>query len=76
MILGLARLVVVQVYSLLAHKGRRLRNAPWRRMFAETAGWVIPVRHLVPETKMFSTVSYLFHIGVLVVPIFRVCLPG
>jgi nitrate reductase gamma subunit len=69
MILGLARLAVVQAPSLMRNRGRRLRNAPWRRMFAEAAGWVIPVRHLIPETKMFSTVSYLFHIGILVVPI-------
>jgi len=69
MSLGLGRLVVVQVYSLLAHKGRRLRNAPWRRMFADAAGWVVPVQHLIPETRLFSAVSYLFHIGLLVVPL-------
>jgi nitrate reductase gamma subunit len=69
MILGLARLVAVQVHSLVRHRGRRLRNAPWRRMFAETAEWVVPVRHLIPETRLFSAISYLFHIGVLVVPL-------
>lgn len=70
MVLGLARLVVIQVYSLVKGKGRRLENAPWRRIFAEAAGWVVPVRHLIPETKLFSVVSYLFHIGILVVPLF------
>jgi nitrate reductase gamma subunit len=70
MILGLTREVVIQVYSILRHKGRRIANAPWRRILAEAATWVVPVRHLIPETRVFSTVSYLFHIGVIAVPIF------
>jgi len=69
MILGLARLVVIQVSSLVMGKGRRLRNAPWRKIAGEAASWVVPVRHLIPGTKIFSTVSYLFHIGVLIVPL-------
>jgi len=69
MTLGLARLVVIQVYSIVKGKGRRLGNTPWRRILAEAAEWVVPVRHLIPETKLFSAVSYLFHIGVLVVPL-------
>lgn len=70
MILGLARLVVIQVYSLVTGKGRRLRNAPWRKIASEAASWVVPVRHLIPGTKLFSVVSYLFHLGVLIVPLF------
>jgi nitrate reductase gamma subunit len=69
MILGLARLVVIQTYSIVRGKGRRLANAPWRKIALEAAGWVIPVRHLIPETRVFSAVSYLFHVGVLVVPL-------
>jgi len=70
MILGLARLVIVQVYSILKGKGRRLQRAPWRRIAAEAATWVVPVRHLIAGTAVFSIVSYLFHIGILVTPIF------
>lgn len=70
MTLGLARLAVIQVYSIVRGKGRRLGNSPWRRIFAEAAEWVVPVRHLIPETRLFSAVSYLFHVGVLVVPLF------
>jgi len=69
MTLGLSRLVVIQTYSIVRGKGRRLGNAPWRRIFAEAATWVVPVRHLIPETRLFSAVSYLFHIGALVVPL-------
>ncbi len=70
MILGLARLVVIQIFSLITGKGRRLRNAPWRKIIADAASWVVPVKHLIPGTKIFSTLSYLFHIGVLLVPLF------
>lgn len=70
MILGLARLVLIQVYSLLTGKGRRLQKAPWKKIMTDAASWVVPVRHLIPGTKSFSTVSYLFHIGVLLVPLF------
>lgn len=70
MVFGLIRLVIIQVYSLVARKGRRLRNAPWRKILADALTWVIPIRHLIPGTKLFSVISFLFHIGVLIVPIF------
>ncbi len=70
MVLGLLRLVIIQVYSLLGRKGRLLRNAPWRKIFADALTWVVPVRHLIPGTKLFSVISFLFHIGILVVPLF------
>ena len=70
MIMGLARLILIQVYTLVTGKGRRLTSAPWRKIMSEAASWVVPVRHLIPGTKLFSIVSYLFHIGVLVVPLF------
>ena len=70
MILGLLRLVVIQVYTLITGKGRRLRNAPWRKILVETASWVVPVKHLIPGTKFFSIVSFLFHIGIIMVPLF------
>jgi len=70
MILGLTRLVLIQVYLLITGKGRRLQNAPWRKIITEASSWIVPVRHLIPGTKLFSVVSYLFHIGILVVPLF------
>lgn len=70
MLLGLLRLVVIQVYSLLTGKGRRLRNAPWRKILGEAASWIVPVKHLIPGTKIFSIVSFTFHIGIILVPLF------
>ena len=53
MVLGLARIVVIQVYSLAASKGSRLKQVAWRKMLAETASWAAPLGHLIPGTKMF-----------------------
>jgi nitrate reductase gamma subunit len=72
MILGLARLVIIQVYSLITGKGRRLMNAPWRKISREATSWIIPVHHLIPGTKFFSVVSYLFHVGIIIVPVLLV----
>lgn len=70
MLLGLFRLVLIQIVTLLTGKGRRLQRAPWRKIMREAATWVLPVRHLIPGTQVFSVISYLFHIGVLLVPLF------
>lgn len=69
MVFGLMRLVIIQVYSLVAMKGRRLRNAPWRKILADALTWVVPIRHLIPGTKLFSVISFLFHIGIIIVPL-------
>ncbi|MCP4566867.1 MAG: respiratory nitrate reductase subunit gamma [FCB group bacterium] len=70
MILGLVRLTIIQIYSLVLRKGRRLRNVPWRKIAVDAASWVIPIRHLIPGTRFFSIASYLFHIGIIAVPLF------
>jgi nitrate reductase gamma subunit len=70
MLLGLIRLVIIQIYSLVLRKGRRLRNVPWKKIIADAGSWIIPVRHLIPGTRFFSITSYAFHIGIIIVPIF------
>lgn len=70
MVLGLLRLVVIQVYTLVKTKGRRLRNAPWRKIVRETLSWALPYRHLIRGARVFSLASFLSHIGLIVVPVF------
>lgn len=70
MILGLGRHIVIQVCTLVLGKGRRLRNAPWKKIAADTVSWIMPVRHLIRGTVFFSIASFLFHIGAIVVPLF------
>jgi len=70
MILGLGRLVLLQVHLLVGRKGRRLRQAPWRRIARESLSWALPTSHLIPGTVLFSSASFLLHVGLIVVPIF------
>lgn len=70
MIIGLIRLVVTQIYSINAGRGRMLKNAPWKKILGEAASWIVPIRHLIPGTKIFSVVSFLCHIGIIMVPLF------
>jgi len=70
MILGLMRLVIIQIYTLAIRKGRRLRNAPWKTIALDTASWIVPFKHLIKGTWFFSIVSYLSHLGVIIVPVF------
>lgn len=70
MILGLGRHVVLQVHALVVRKGRRLRNAPWKKIAFDTMSWAMPIRHLVKGTIIFSITSFIFHIGAIVVPLF------
>ncbi|MCF7809565.1 respiratory nitrate reductase subunit gamma [bacterium] len=72
MILGLFRHVVLQIYYLGIRKGRRLRNAPWRKIILDTLTWAVPVKHFIPGTAFFSSASFLSHIGLILVPVFLV----
>jgi nitrate reductase gamma subunit len=69
MVLGLARHVLLQL-CLVATKAATLRRVRWRQAVADSLGWVVPVRHLVPGTLILSLTSILFHVGAILVPIF------
>jgi nitrate reductase gamma subunit len=69
MLLGLARHVLLQVH-LLATKGQTLRRVAWRRIMSDSLGWLLPVRHLSPGTRVLTVASLLFHVGALVTPLF------
>lgn len=70
MILGLLRLVVIQIYMIAVGKGRRTQKAPWRRILGETITWAFPFRHLIKGTIIFSCASFISHIGLIIVPLF------
>lgn len=70
MILGLLRIFVIQIQTLISSKGRRLRNAPWRKIAGETLSWAIPFRHFIKGTIIFSSASFAMHIGLIIVPLF------
>jgi nitrate reductase gamma subunit len=69
MVLGLGRHVVVQIYFLTVKKGRRLGDVRWSGVVKDTMSWVVPISHIAPGSRLFSTTSFLMHIGLIVVPL-------
>ncbi|MCP4706432.1 MAG: hypothetical protein GY865_17680, partial [candidate division Zixibacteria bacterium] len=69
MVFGLVRLAIIQVYTISSGKGRKIRNTHWKNIITDTLSWIVPVRHLIPGTKIFSIVSFLCHIGIIIVPL-------
>jgi nitrate reductase gamma subunit len=70
MVLGLGRLVLLQFHSLVLRKGRRLKQVSWRRVTLDSLSWAVPLRHLVRGTIFISAVSFVFHVGAILVPLF------
>jgi len=70
MILGLARHFIIQFYSIFISKGKQLKNVSWRKIFSDMFSWVVPVKHLIKGTRIFSTVSFIFHVAAILVSVF------
>jgi nitrate reductase gamma subunit len=70
MILGLARHFIIQFYSVFISKGKQLKNVSWKRIFSDMFTWVVPVKHLIKGTRIFSTVSFIFHVSAILVSVF------
>jgi len=72
MILGLARHFIISVYSIFISKGKRLKNVSWGKIISDMFSWVVPVKHLIKGTRIFSTVSFIFHVAAILVSVFFV----
>ena len=72
MILGLARHFIIQFYSIFISKGKRLKNVSWKRIFSDMFSWALPVKHLIKGTRIFSTVSFIFHSAAILVSVFLI----
>jgi nitrate reductase gamma subunit len=70
MVLGLAyRVAVVVVQIATAWLRAADRRLPGADIVAATVGWLLPVR-LLRSRPIYSAASFLFHIGIIVVPLF------
>jgi nitrate reductase gamma subunit len=71
MILGLARIFLLTIIGLAEAYARswdRLIN--WKEVAQQTVNWLLPVRRLWRARPVYSTFSLLFHVGLLLVPLF------
>jgi len=66
-LLGLARLVFLSVWGMLAATHRAGdRNLPYSQVFKETLGWLFPLHRLHRTRPVYSYASFLFHLGIIV----------
>jgi nitrate reductase gamma subunit len=71
MILGLIRVFLLNVISIRS----MIRRAgdgkiPAKKVFGETLRWVFPFRRIQKDRMFFAVVSVLFHLSIIVTPIF------
>ncbi len=69
MVLGLARHVLIQLAA-LARSWQDVRGARWQAILRDAAGWAVPVGHLARGTVVITVISFVFHVGVVLVPLF------
>ncbi len=71
MILGLIRIIYLEIGGILEAYGRAGdKNIPWGQAFKNSLSWLIPIGKLRNSRPIYSVFSILFHIGLLLVPIF------
>ena len=71
MLLGLARIFFLTLTGLAeAYHASSDRIVPWRQVARQTVGWLLPVRRFWRLRPVFGTLSLVFHVGLLAVPLF------
>ncbi|MFC1587694.1 hypothetical protein ACFL54_05230 [Planctomycetota bacterium] len=71
MILGLLRIVILTIWGMKSALNNTLdKNVPYKNLFKETLTWIIPWQHISKTRPVFSALSFIFHIGLVIVPVF------
>lgn len=71
MILGLIRILILDIWGILeAYRQAGDKEIPWRQVFANTMKWLFPVKKLGSSRPAYSITSFIFHIGLILVPLF------
>lgn len=71
MVFGLLRSLVITLFGI----GKSLKNAndkkvPYLLLLKETVYWLFPLKYTFSSRAFFSAISFLFHLGIVIVPIF------
>jgi nitrate reductase gamma subunit len=71
MLLGLLRLFVLTIVGLAKAYGRNPdKIVNWREVSKQTIAWLFPISRLWRTRPVYGTLSFLFHVGLLLVPLF------
>jgi nitrate reductase gamma subunit len=70
MLLGLLRLVVLRSWELIQVRQRTpKRDIPWKIVLRRSAGWIVPVKHVLVSAPILKVASFVFHVGLIIVPV-------
>lgn len=71
MTLGLLRIFVLDIYGAVeAYRKAGDKVMPWKLVVNRTLQWVVPINRVFKNRPVYSVLSILFHVGLLLVPIF------
>lgn len=71
MILGLARLVALQIIGMIeTFKHNEDHIVAWRDITKTTLSWLVPIFSIWKKLPLYSLISFGFHIGLILVPLF------
>ena len=71
MLLGLLRIFALTVWGVLqAYHEAGDKTLPIKLILGNTIGWLVPVFRLWKTRPIYSFISFVFHIGLILVPIF------
>jgi nitrate reductase gamma subunit len=73
MALGMARLIAMQIWSVAeARRHAGDKNFPARQVAKLTLSWMIPINKLHKVRPLQSFASFVFHVGMLLIPLFYI----
>lgn len=71
LVLGLARILILDLWAAgEAYRKAGDKTIPWKLILSRGLEWFFPVRRIFRNRPIYSVFSILFHIGLLLVPIF------
>lgn len=71
MVLGLLRIVLITLLGVReAYQRNSDKIVSWKEIRRQTVGWLFPVGRLWRQRPVYSAISFLFHIGMIVTPLF------
>jgi len=71
MILGLIRIVILDIWGAVeSYRKAGDKKLEWGAAVISTLNWLFPVRRLFTQRPLYSLFSILFHVGLILVPIF------
>ena len=71
MFLGLTRIIFLDIWAAYkAYKKTGDKKMPWKLIISRTWEWIFPVKRLSNNFQIYSVLSILFHVGLILVPLF------